>query len=367
MKKWLAKRLVVTLSLCLVLCTSAQGGDKIGLILPYFEGEAVLAKNVPTVLFLQIWPSLRKAPYPNPKKLDFGDGIIYWANFPLDPPNEKAAQKLAEQEKVQMTLWGKAKYYGDGVAVQINLEIPRYVDQRKTRNEIWSIPFRIGGRSYEVEAEIPERSYEFASIALSKEEVKKLSSPSALKMYRDRSMKEEIGTVGEAFEAVKIEGSKIQVDSGNKKGWVRLPSLAAKPSEAIQFTGGIIRIFRGDWQGAIDLMNQVTGKDDVPTSIKVDAYLYQAYGKVKLGHSPVKELENAWKLSPNSSTVATYEIMSDLEELRRNLRSGNDKMNDTTKKLAQRIQGKLNSYHYLFPEDSTWYKGVNEVLNRTQY
>jgi hypothetical protein len=345
----------------MVTATVHAENTSIGVILPYFEGEGWLAKNVPTVIFLQLWPTLRKAPFPNPQKLDFGDGIMRWAVYPLDPPGHLSAEKLARDANVQMTLWGSAMEYGGGVVVQTYLSIPRYDDGRKKHNELWSVPFRLDGRDYRVEADIPNRYYEFAPISLSRKIVATYSSPGALKLYREKSMKTEIGPLGDGFEAIRYEGDKILVETDDNQGWINLPALSTQQNEVIDFTGGLIRIYRGDWNGAIALMNKVVKNSNAPTSLKVDAYLYTAYAKVKLGNSPTVELGKARELSPNSSAVVVYTVMNDLEQLSRQLKNSG-KPSAAAKKMARKIQDNLKENGYLFPEDSIWLKSVTEVV-----
>ena len=47
------------------------------LYLPAFEGPGQLGLNVATIFNLQVFNTLRKSPWPNPKQLDFGKGTVF--------------------------------------------------------------------------------------------------------------------------------------------------------------------------------------------------------------------------------------------------------------------------------------------------
>ena len=82
---------------------------------------------VATVLNLQVFRTLRKAPSPNPLKLSFGDGTVLWGAVPLASASHAAAERAATTEprgNVRLVLWGKASAYADGVSVEAHLTLP---------------------------------------------------------------------------------------------------------------------------------------------------------------------------------------------------------------------------------------------------
>jgi len=65
----------------------------------------------------------------------------------------------------------------------------------------------------------------------------------------------------------------VQLPNG-VTGWVRMPNLSAVHSEVIDFAGGVIRILRHDWSGALQLSENVVENPRTPLAVLVDAYLY---------------------------------------------------------------------------------------------
>ena len=206
-------------------------GDQITLFVPAFEGSKSLGKNVATVLNLQIWRTLRRAPWPNnPDNLDFGKGLILWDKIPLKEQSHIYVERIAADLSVlaQLVLWGKAFPYGDGVVVQTNLTIPNYQDFRQNRFEIWEI----SNNEASISVDIPRRRLEMSSIVLRKETIEQYSFPSALKIYRNRVGGEPIGVVGDLFTGIQFENDLAKVQSGNVVGWVRLPPIEQKPNRS---------------------------------------------------------------------------------------------------------------------------------------
>jgi hypothetical protein len=344
--------MLANLSFVSSICIAAY---QINLFIPAFKGNGSLGVNAATVINLQIWQTLRRAPTPNPKKLNFGRALILWDNKPLPEQSHIAAEHLAEEFSVlaQMVLWGKAYAYGEGVVVQTNLSIPLYNDFRKHKNEIWKISF--GGSSIEVD--IPRRRFEMSSISLRPETIEKYSVPDALKIHRDRHGDEAIGVIGNEFTALQFEHDLAKVESNGIVGWVRLPELGKKRSEVVDLVGGIIRIFRGDWDGAAEYMKRVVDKDNTKTPLKIDAYLYWGMALEKSGQPGINKIKQAYLLNPYSQTTVQYMIMSYLSSLKR-MRS-NSGSKDQKKEIMTQIQRVISINAYLFPPNDPW---IGQVL-----
>ncbi len=342
---------IANLSLLSSTCIAAY---QINIFIPAFEGNA-LGMNAATVINLQIWQTLRRAPTPNPKKLDFGRALILWDNIPLPEQSHIAAEHLAEEFSVlaQMVLWGKAYAYGEGVVVQTNLSIPLYNDFRKDKNEIWKIS--LGESSLEVD--IPRRRFEMSSISLRPEVIEKYSVPNALKIYRDRHGDKVIGVIGDEYTALQFESDLAKVKSNGIVGWVRLPELGKKRSEVVDLVGGIIRIFRGDWDGAAEYMKRVIDNDNTKTPLKIDAYLYWGMALEKSGQPGMDKIKQAYLLNPYSQTTVKYMIMSYLSSLKRmGANSGLSKQKNEVKKQIKEI---ISQQVYLFPPNDPW---IGQVL-----
>ncbi|MGA1840952.1 MAG: hypothetical protein ACMUIU_10030 [bacterium] len=334
--------------------------DQISLFIPAFEGPGSLGQNVATVLNLQIWHSFRRYPWPdNPDNLDFGKALIIWDNSPLSSQSHSEAEKMAKDILAQLVLWGKAYPYGKGIVVQTNLSVPSYRDFRENQLEVWRITL-LGRR---IEVDIPRRRFELSSIVLRKEVIERYSLPSALKIYEKRIGGEPIGIVGDSYIGIQFEPSLAKVRSGNVEGWVRLPELGKKRTEVGDFVAGIIRIFRGDWQGAASSMRRVVENPNSITLLKIDAYLYWGMALERQGKSGRTKIENAYRLNPYSLTTIRYIIMSDLSALKR--------LSDITGSKAQKsklistMRSTIDRHAYLFPKNDPWLQNVLKIVSET--
>jgi hypothetical protein len=345
----------------------ASADDRIGLIVPAFEGEGVLGRNVTAVTQLQVWQTLRRAPTPNPRKLDFGSGtIIMWSDDRLASPNHEFADNLAMGEHLQMTLWGSATPYGKGVVVQTYLSIPDYEDGRDQHNERWTVTMPLPGKKeHTISADIPRRRYEFSPIVLTAEVVNTYSSPRAVKVFREKSLKTPLGVLGNNFEARQHEGDLVLIKTGDlPPGWVHLPRLSRERNEVVDFVGGLIRVFRGDWEGVIVLMNRVILAPRAPVALKVDAWLYIALAHARQGQPFSDAIAKAQRLNPYSREVAVYAVMGEMEQAAKALR---EKRNDfVIADAILRIETILQSNRNLFAADDSWLAQVRAILHENQ-
>jgi hypothetical protein len=333
--------------------------DQITLFIPAFSGPGALGRNVATVLNLRIWHTFRRKPWPhNPDNLDFGRGLIIWDSKAQKKQNHSAAEDMAKDLRVlaQLVLWGKAYPYGDGVVVQSNLSIPSYDDYRETKLELWSVSFR--GRT--VQVDIPRRRLEMASIVLKRNIIEQYTLPSALKIYKNRVDGEPIGTVGDSYIGIQFESGFAKVISGATEGWVRLPRLGERPTEVVDFVAGVIRIFRGDWQGAISSMRRVIENPSTRTPLKIDAYLYWGMALEREEKSGFPIIQKAYHLNPYSLPTIRYMIMSKLSALMRlaNLHDSKEKAT----MVAREMKRIIDDHIYLFPQNDSWLQKVLEIM-----
>jgi len=344
----------------LLLCPlgSVHGAvDQIALFIPAFEGPGALGQNVATVLNLQIWQTFRRAPWPdNPNKLDFGKGLIVWDKEPLPSQSHTVAERAAMETLAQLVFWGKAYPYGGGVVVQTNLSMPLYRDFRERRLEIWKVSYR--GRS--VAVDVPRRRLEMSSIVLKPEVVEKYSLPSSLKIYSDPSGRDPIGEVGDAFIAIQFEPGLAKVRSGHTTGWVRLPELGKRPSEVVDFVAGVVRTFRGDWEGAVSSMRRVVENPSTRTPLKADAYLYGGRALEQMGQTGRSMIEKAYRLNPFSQTAVRYLVMSDLSALERLGEAPGTEGEKST--IIERLSQIVVGNQYLFPQGDPWLQTVSALL-----
>ena len=343
---------------------AASNQDQVVLFIPKFEGSGYLGQNVATVLNLQIWQTLRKSPSPNPDNLKFGKGLILWHSEQLSIENHKIAESIIEQDDIlaQFILWGKSWKYGNGIVVQSYLSIPKYEDYRENHPEIWSISFNnINKKKIVVKIDIPSRRYEFKPIILRPEIVGRFSVPSNLKIYKYRSKSEIIGNLGSHYTAIEHKDDFVFVESDDIKGWIYLPKLSKERSEIVEFIGGLIRVFRGDWQGAIDLFKKVIEMNAISSSLKIDTYLYLALLKEKLGYSGKNEVDKAYKLNPYNKTTTYYSLMTYISELKSILGRYGDRKRKI--KLIEKIEKYLDRNGFLFPKNDPFILSIKKLID----
>jgi hypothetical protein len=78
--------------------------------------------------------------------------------------------------------------------------------------------------------------------------------------------------------AVAAAGEPPAAVVGRRVGAARsssLPQLSTNVSEVVDFVGAIVRVFRGDWNGAEQLMDRVIENGGTPNELRTDAYLYK--------------------------------------------------------------------------------------------
>ncbi len=344
---------------CVPPASSQQGRNQVTLLIPAFEGPDALGLNVATVLNLKLFATLRKAPWPNPKKLSFGDGLIVWDRAPLGESSHETALRAARSSNypTQLVLWGKAAQYADGVFVQAYLTLPVLDSGQGARPEVWQLSFRDRSSETILETDIPGHRYAFEPIVLDNETVNLYSSPSALKIYRDKSLREEIGTLNDGYFKAREHSPDGEWLVEPMKGWVPLPGLAQQSGGIAEFTGGVVRIFRADWDGATDLLRRVLKHPSTPTAIRIDTLLYLGLAAEKQQRSGRKEIEQAYALNPLSQTSATYMIMNAFADYLR-MPPGN--------RLAaiSRVGVLLEQNRFLFAPDDAWLTAADSVYQR---
>jgi len=359
-QQYLISLLVLLFSYCGI--SNATASDQITLFIPAFEGPGELGKNVATILNLRTWSTFRRKPWPNnPDNLDFGKGLVIWDPNPLQQQSHNDAERQAKELSVlaQIVLWGKAYAYGDGVAVQANISIPRYRDFRQNQHERWQVS--INGET--LVADIPRRRFEVSSIILTQDIIREYSLPSSLKIYQKRRGGEAIATVGQSYMGIQFENQLgvVKIISGDKRGWVRLPLLAKQKTVVSTFTGALIKIFRSDWQGALSAMQRVIDSENIRTPLKIDAHLYAGLALEKMGKSGRHYFEQALALNAYASRTVRYLIMSDLALLEK-MKTNNMAKQEITAKI-EKTKALLSKNKKLFSANDEWFQQAEQIIH----
>jgi hypothetical protein len=323
------------------------------LLVPPFESSSSLGRNVSTVLNLQVWQTLRKAPSPNPLRLSFGDGMVTWSDQPLPSQTHEAAARSARQNDADIVLWGRAFPYGSGAVVQPYLTIVN-----TPPSATWQVVVSGPGVNSRLEIGLPRLRYEFRALALEGSLVGRYSTPDALRLYSLPTGGEAIGTVGSYFTAERQDGTAARVRSGDTVGWIRLPELSTSRTEVVDFVGGLIRIMRTDWGGAQTLFTRVIGNVQAPTALKSDAYLFRAVALERSGSSGLEDARRAYALNPYDRATVAYLAMAQVAFAIRTPPNspGRDRVLGEARAL-------LNANRFLFPRDDPWYTRATAVLN----
>lgn len=339
-----------------------QGQEKlVGLLVAPFAGPNPLSRKAATVLHLQTWQTLRKAAAVNSRNLSFGSGIVQWTEE-APPATHAAALALLEGSGSQMTLWGRAQEFGTGVVVQAYLSVADADGSMAPNSVLWRLtPEELPPAERTIGVGLPGTLFEFGPIVLKQDVIPVLSTQVGIPMYKDRTFTQQIGALSGDFVALE-QGpniARVRTRGVAEPGWVKLPGLSNNRSEVTDFAGGLIRIFRQDWSGAIDLLSRVTRVTTAPVSIRISSYQLMAaasqllHNQVGTPNRSVEYAEAAEKLNPYLRETVKYKCMALLAV---------DRLPATTKKLAETVQ----AGGYLFPKGDPWLEKVKKILARRQ-
>lgn len=361
------------LAICPVL--RAQENPPVYILIPRFE-SSIQAERIPgtigqrtaTIFSLQIWRTLRPPPGPQPRAAKLGGFFLSLSSTP--PKNRAEAEAIARQRRTetQLVLWGKAFQYGAGIVVESKLSIRQDGTGKVLGTNIWKINAS-ADRPYTFTVDIPDWEYEFAPIVLSADLLPQLSDPSGLKLYSSPSTNSRVvGVLGRGVSAKSHSGDFTDViaTSTGRRGWVYLPNLSKEQSEVIDFCGGIIRIFRTDWDGAIDLLKRVVDNSNAPTAIKVSAYLYMGIAAERMGDRARSRsfIRQAHSLNPYQKAVVQYLCMSHLADL---VHVGeNQSRGAEVAESITAIKEILSKNKVLFSDNDPWLAEVQQFLSKAE-
>ncbi|HEX5793234.1 MAG TPA: hypothetical protein VFY01_08130, partial [Rheinheimera sp.] len=248
--------------------------DQITVFFPAFGGDNTLGRNVSTVLSLQLAQTTRKSPWPdNPEKLDFGRGMIKWSAETLNLKQQQLAVGMAQQQKLlaQMVVLGNTQQFGSNVVVEVEVLLPHYqpayqgcsgnnklpCDYRRQNFELW--PLHCNQQS--LYTPLPRRRYNMAGIVLDDAVVKKFREVKGLPITASLAGTQHIGYTGDDLQFLEfnrhLTNAPTKLRSKGVEGYVALPKISQQNSEFADMTGGLLQLFRGDWQAAHSSFSRV--------------------------------------------------------------------------------------------------------------
>jgi hypothetical protein len=344
--------------------------SKTVLYVPPFDGPENIGLNVATVLMLQLFRTLRKTPSPNPTEISFAEASLLWGESPLREPSHRAAEQAAADLNARLVFWGRAANYADGVLVQPFLTLAPVPPKATTSPEMspgtWRLTLREGANGGEpllVERGLPANGYAFEPIVLRKDVISRYRTPRALKVYTDKSEREEVAVlVGGAFRARKHEADGTWLVEP-ARGWLpltALPTPSGRTHEAVAFAGGVMRYLRTDWVGAAQLMRKVLDNPLTPTAVRVDALLYLGLSAEMQQRSGRREFEKALALNSLSQPAAAYLIMDALAVCL----SGRSAGRSTQGARLDRAKELLDKERHLFEPTDPWFASATAMYDR---
>jgi len=336
---------------------------EISTLVPAFTGER-LGQNVGTVLNLKIWRTLRIPSTLWLGQKDTINAIVSWSTEPLPDTSYEYTEKFARRSDFQLVLWGSIVRFGDGVLAQPLLTI--LLDENGDLGDAASWSVSIKDADLRLSVTIPRVRYELPPIMLGNDLLELYRTPASVKIYQGGQNKPPnlqklgppIGELGNDYVALINEGDFTRVKNEiGQQGWIYLPKLAGD-NEVINFVGGLIRLFRRDYSGAVELLARVSASG-ASVALKVDSLLVQALATAKTNDDPGSLIDAAEKLNPCLQTTAKFKIVY-LASLSQ---SGSAKQKEAAASaLAQQISEK----GYMFAEDDPWFKNARKFSTSIQ-
>jgi hypothetical protein len=249
--------------------------DQVAILIPTFRGEQPIGDIVRTVLVLQLWRTLRVAPTPNPKRLNFGRGMVWWDNG--TPVSVADLHHRINELQAQLGLWGVASEFGDDIVVQAQLAVPDGPDRRMRRHEEW----RLTLRGETIELGLHRTMFDLPPLVLPYELVRHHTSVGVLRLCPERRLPCEGPPVQAAMRAFRHDGQWARVVTSEGEGWVHLGTLGGLSDDVTNFAGGLIRYMRGDFAGAAELLSTFIASPRVRPRFRYDALLLRALARIR--------------------------------------------------------------------------------------
>lgn len=283
--------------------TAARADDNGVLVVTAFgSDEPTVGKLAMAVLHLQVWQTMRKPRSGGPTK------IVYWDES-VAPRSYAEAEEVALTDEAPMALWGRAWDYKPGLAIQAYLSVRG--DLSQAAGPIWKVNLPRHGP---IQVAVPARRYDFTPIVVKSAVATAAGKLTAIPVYDAKGSTVAVGALGESFKALQQDGewAKVQVDGRTR--WVHLPGLDGQRSEIVSFLGGLIRLRRGDWDGARALLEPLARDPRARTNVRAHAYLLLAAAAAQQPSpnvaSAIAWTEQARAIAPFDPATVKYACMA---------------------------------------------------------
>ena len=284
--------------------------EKITFAVFNFYDSDKLGPSIAAVLQAQIWRTLRRYPGGDSSRGDFGTGAVRHDRKPPVRPGHEAIENAIEKpiQKAHAAVWGRIHQIDDKAVVLAYFTMPPVEDDVRPGKEVWSVRFvDSSGKGGLLHVDLPQRAYGFRSLVLPEAFVSKYTGLNRIPVRAQKGQGPALTNFGTDWFRVANDRDYMQImDESGKRGWIHLPEISTHRSEIVDFVGGIMRIFRGDWEGASELLTAVAKDQRTPTTLQIDSYLLVIRAKAELGTDPAEEIAAVEKLGPRSQAVAQY-------------------------------------------------------------
>ena len=329
--------------------------DQITVVMPTPAGPTNVAEGVSTVLKWQIRHTLRSQDDLRPKIRMLGRGEVYMIHQILSPADHVSAQRLARVNGAQLALWGNALEYSDGAVAQMFLSIVEpYRDFRETAHEVWSLNVDGGA----LKLDVPRHIVEFSPIAVNRTIIQHYASGNYLRFCAKKGEEPCVDPPSnDVFPVKEWDGDYAKVRAEGKDYWIYVPFIDKGQSEVVDFVAGVIRYFRGDWNGVLENMKAVLDDETRDTEVAIDARIYMGVSRIKLGQSGLEDFRAAYALNSLSVRTVRYLVMGLLTEASQ----PNQRL---AKQYAADALSTINSNARLFATDDPWVANAKAIASR---
>lgn len=342
---------LVLAALALTFATAAaRGQDEVRILVPAFSGERQLGLATSNLLRLQVSQTFQVAGTPTRAVMLFDDE-------PLRARSHEAARDAGTRfgTMAHLVLWGQSYEYPDGVVIRAHLSTtPLLYRGRPRRPELWAIDIP-GRRPIGIRAELPRSLYEFPAMIVPIDAARHYRNVDALVIYRNRDFTQPIGRFRDEFSASVYEADRVLLESGGVRGWVRLPHLIEQRTEIVEFVGGYLRLLRGDWPGAQELLRSVLRRETITSEMRIDSHIFLGLIEEKRGRSGLDHFRRAQALNEYDFGAASYLLMGHVAQA---MRPGADR-----RQAVAALREQLAANAALFAPDDRWIATVRRAAD----
>ena len=333
-----------------VLCSSSAVAD-VRVLVATLPEESYWARAASVAINMQIFRTLRKQ---GSEGQVFPDAEVI-VNPPSNPVVDySSAERAARlfENAASIVVWGSVYELPGEVAISSIISVlpNRYLRPENELFERWGIETGAG----ELAVGLPRPNYNLKLILVSNEFIQAYSNPNSLPIYeRASSTSRLIGYVEQyPIKAIEVNENWIKVRRQSPdpvEGWIATPNLGPGDDELVNFVGGLVRTYRGDWSGAEELFSQVAQRKGGTVAVKSDATLLWLRMRAQRGADTSELSDIISKDLPTSLTALRYVSMAKMSACVSGSLSAQQ-----CARANQAIASDLQTKFELFPPGDAW-------------